>query len=198
MARSRTARARGQVEHPPTRYDLGVLAQVPADGEPAGPRERPVGERGIRVARLYLDGMPQRQHVVSQMEFDLLKPSTGRRCVWRRTKERGEAAIAVLYRPAASVPRELVLVSAVSREGLPPRPAGAERPRPPPDLQPLDSRSQYRLASASSTIQTCGGLSTPARSITWGSDGSWANARAPSSVAKSFTTTIEFGRLPRD
>ena len=66
-----------QVEHPPTRHGLRVLAQVPADREPARPRERPVREGRVRIVRLDLDGVPERQHLVGQVEADLLETRHG-------------------------------------------------------------------------------------------------------------------------
>ena len=65
--------ARCQVEHPPTGGGLGVVAEVPPDREPAAPRERPVRERRVKVVRLDLDGVPERQHPVRQVEPDLLE-----------------------------------------------------------------------------------------------------------------------------
>ena len=62
-----------QVEHAPTRDGLRVLAQVPPDRESAAPRERPVRQGGVRIAGLELDGVPERQHLVSQVETDLVE-----------------------------------------------------------------------------------------------------------------------------
>jgi hypothetical protein len=47
-----------------------MLAEVPADGQAAGPRERPVGKGRVWIVRLELDGTPERQHFVREMEPD--------------------------------------------------------------------------------------------------------------------------------
>src|SRR6185312_4362622 len=52
---------------------LRVLAQIARDGEAAAPGERPVGECRVRVVRLDLDGVPEWQDLISEMEADLLE-----------------------------------------------------------------------------------------------------------------------------
>ena len=69
--------AGGDVEHSPTGDGLRVFAQVPPEREPAGPRERPVRQRGIRLAGLDLDGMPERQGVIGEVQADLLETRHG-------------------------------------------------------------------------------------------------------------------------
>ena len=87
-----------EVEDAPAGHDLRVLAQVAADREAAGPRERPVRQGGVRVAGLDLDGMPQRQHLVGEVEADLLE-ARDRPQPWcgEATNERCDLAIARLY-----------------------------------------------------------------------------------------------------
>ena len=70
-------RAGREVEHAPAGDRLRVLAQVARDGEAAAPGERPVGECRVRVVRLDLDGMPERQDLVGEMEPDLLEARHG-------------------------------------------------------------------------------------------------------------------------
>jgi len=62
-----------QVEHAAIRHGFRVLAQIPPDRESAAPREGPVRQGGIRIAGLELDGVPERQHLVSQVETDLVE-----------------------------------------------------------------------------------------------------------------------------
>ena len=56
-------------------------------------RRMPSTAGGIRVVRLDLGGVPQRQDVVGQVEADASRPGTGRRRAWRRTNARGDEAI---------------------------------------------------------------------------------------------------------
>ena len=51
-----------------------MFAQVSSDGESAGPCECPEGQGSVRVACLELDGMPERQDFVGQVESDVLEP----------------------------------------------------------------------------------------------------------------------------
>ena len=51
-----------------------MLGEVARDGQAAAPGERPVGECGVRVAGLDLDGVPQRQHLVGEVQADALEP----------------------------------------------------------------------------------------------------------------------------
>ena len=85
--------ARREVDDAPARDGLRVIGEVARDRQPAAPRERPVGEGGVRIAGLDLDGVPQRQDLVTEVETDASMPGTGPRRVWRRTKARGDAAI---------------------------------------------------------------------------------------------------------
>ena len=66
-----------EIEDPTPGHGLRVLAQVPRDRQPTRPRERPVGERGVRIVGLDLDRVPQRQHLVGQVEADRLQPGHG-------------------------------------------------------------------------------------------------------------------------
>ena len=54
-----------EVPQPPPGHRLPMLAQVPDDGHPACPGERPVRQRRIRIGCLDLDGAPQRPHRLS-------------------------------------------------------------------------------------------------------------------------------------
>ena len=51
-----------------------MVAEVACDGQPARPGERPVGQGGVRVATLDLDGAPERQHVIGQVQADPVEP----------------------------------------------------------------------------------------------------------------------------
>ena len=89
--------ARSDIEHPPAGHSLRVLAQVPADREPARPGERPVRQGRVRIIRLDLDGMPERQDIVSQLEPDLLEPRDRSKAGVAQDEATGEAAMAGLY-----------------------------------------------------------------------------------------------------
>ena len=47
------------------------------DREPAAPRERPVRQGSVGVVRLDLDGMPQGQGLVGEVEADPVEPGDG-------------------------------------------------------------------------------------------------------------------------
>ena len=64
------ARTGAEVEHPAAGDDLGVVAEVASDRQAAAPRERPIGKRGVGVAGLHLDRMPQREGLVREVEPD--------------------------------------------------------------------------------------------------------------------------------
>jgi hypothetical protein len=51
-----------------------VRLEMATDRESAGPRERPVGQGRLHVVRLDLDGTPERQDLVGQVETDALEP----------------------------------------------------------------------------------------------------------------------------
>ena len=53
-----------EVVHPPTRDDLWMLLEVPCERLPTAPRERPVRQGRLRIARLDLERVPEREHVV--------------------------------------------------------------------------------------------------------------------------------------
>jgi hypothetical protein len=67
-------RARCEVEHPPPGDGLRVVRQVARDREAAGPGEGPIRQRRVRVAGLELDRVPQRQHLIGQVQPDVLEP----------------------------------------------------------------------------------------------------------------------------
>ena len=79
---STQAGPRGKVENAPAGHDLGMLAEVPAYGQTAGPREGPVGKGRVGIVRLELDGTPERQHFVREVESD-----------FRETRHRTEAGV---------------------------------------------------------------------------------------------------------
>ncbi len=54
-----------------------MFSQVTPEREPSCPRKGPIGKSGVRVAGLDLDGVPQRQHIVGQVEADLVESSNG-------------------------------------------------------------------------------------------------------------------------
>ena len=49
-----------------------MVAQVARDRQATAPGERPVRQGGVRVARLHLDGVPERQDLIGQVQPDLL------------------------------------------------------------------------------------------------------------------------------
>jgi hypothetical protein len=66
-----------------------MLLQVPPDREPADPGKRPVRQRGIRVPRLELDTVPERQDLVGEVEANPLEP--GDRSEARMAEHEGAA-----------------------------------------------------------------------------------------------------------
>ena len=65
--------ARGEVEDAPAAHGLGVVSEIATDGESASPGERPVRQRRVGIVGHQLDGVPQRQRLVREMEADLLE-----------------------------------------------------------------------------------------------------------------------------
>ena len=66
-----------EIEDPAPGHGLRVLAQVVRDAQSTAPCKRPVGQRGIRVRRLHLDGVPQRQDLVGEVQADRFQPGDG-------------------------------------------------------------------------------------------------------------------------
>ena len=89
-----------EIQDAPPGDGLRVVAQVRREGEPAAPGERPVRQGGVRVVGLDLDRVPQRQHLVGEMEPKVL--DAGYRPKARVTKDERARRVGLHWAAAAS------------------------------------------------------------------------------------------------
>src|SRR5439155_20988126 len=69
--------ARGEIEDVATVDDLWVVAQVVRERQTAAPGKGPVRQGGVGIAGLDLERVPQRKHLVGEMQADVVETREG-------------------------------------------------------------------------------------------------------------------------